>query len=39
MMEASSRSVGAIFLLVAGLYQWTPLKQACLWRASRPWRS
>jgi predicted metal-binding membrane protein len=30
MMEASSARAGAAVLLVAGLYQLTPLKQACL---------
>ena len=46
MMEASSRSAGAVFLLIAGLYQWTPLKQACLIACQSPlafvmqrWRS
>src|SRR5690348_16479065 len=29
MMETSSRVAGAVLLLVAGLYQWTPLKRAC----------
>jgi predicted metal-binding membrane protein len=36
MMEASSRSVGGIFLLIAGIYQWTPLKQACLTTCQSP---
>ena len=46
MMEASSAKVGGVFLLVAGLYQWTPLKQACLTTCQSPmaflarrWRS
>lgn len=46
MMEASSRTVGAIFLVIAGIYQWTPLKQACLSTCQSPlsflmrrWRS
>src|ERR1700688_2256319 len=30
MMESASNILGAIFLIVAGLYQWTPLKNACL---------
>jgi predicted metal-binding membrane protein len=30
MMESASRIVGAVVLIVAGLYQWTPLKDACL---------
>ena len=36
MMEASSHTVGGIFLLIAGLYQWTPLKQACLTTCQSP---
>jgi predicted metal-binding membrane protein len=46
MMEASSATVGAVFLLVAGIYQWTPLKHACLTTCQSPmafvtrhWRS
>ena len=46
MMEASSRTAGAVFLLVAGLYQWTPWKHACLTACQSPlaflmrrWRS
>ncbi len=31
-----SRSVGGIFLLIAGIYQWTPLKQACLTTCQSP---
>jgi predicted metal-binding membrane protein len=30
MMESASKLIGAAFLIVAGLYQWTPLKDACL---------
>lgn len=30
MMESANRLLGATFLIVAGLYQWTPLKEACL---------
>ena len=30
MMESASYFLGAIVLLVAGLYQWTPFKDACL---------
>jgi predicted metal-binding membrane protein len=30
MMEVSSRTVAAMFLIVAGVYQWTPWKHACL---------
>ena len=36
MMEASSATISAIFLLVAGIYQWTPLKQACLTTCQSP---
>jgi predicted metal-binding membrane protein len=30
MMESASNILGAIVLVLAGLYQWTPLKEACL---------
>jgi predicted metal-binding membrane protein len=30
MMESASNILGAIVLISAGLYQWTPLKEACL---------
>ncbi len=30
MMESASNILSAIVLILAGLYQWTPLKQACL---------
>ena len=30
MMESASNILGAIVLILAGLYQWTPLKDACL---------
>ena len=30
MMEISSRRAGAVLLIVAGVYQWTPWKHACL---------
>jgi predicted metal-binding membrane protein len=36
MMEASSGAVGAVFLLIAGAYQWTPLKRACLTMCQSP---
>lgn len=46
MMEMSSAKAGAILLLIAGLYQWTPLKRVCLIRCQSPadfitrrWRS
>jgi predicted metal-binding membrane protein len=30
MMESASNILGAIVLILAGIYQWTPLKEACL---------
>lgn len=46
MMEVSSRAAGAALLAIAGIYQWTPLKQACLSTCQAPmaflarrWRS
>ena len=36
MMEASSRTVGAAFLCVAGVYQWTAWKRACLRNCQSP---
>src|SRR5436190_9755602 len=46
MMEASSRTTAAVFLAVAGVYQWTPWKRACLVACQSPlaflmrrWRS
>jgi predicted metal-binding membrane protein len=46
MMEVSSRHAGAVLLAVAGVYQWTPLKRACLTACQSPlaflirrWRS
>lgn len=36
MMQASSSRVSAILLVVAGLYQWTPLKYACLSACQSP---
>ena len=46
MMEASSRNTAAAFLAVAGVYQWTPWKRACLVACQSPlaflmrrWRS
>ena len=30
MMESASNILGAIVLILAGLYQWTPVKEACL---------
>jgi predicted metal-binding membrane protein len=46
MMEVSGPRVGAVLLLIAGVYQWTPLKHACLATCQSPmafvtrrWRS
>ena len=46
MMEAASPQAGAVLLVIAGLYQWTPLKHACLATCQSPmafltrrWRS
>ena len=46
MMEVSSRNAAAVFLIVAGAYQWTPWKHACLTVCQSPlaflmrrWRS
>ena len=46
MMEAANARVGGTLLIVAGLYQWTPLKHACLRACQSPlgflmarWRS
>ena len=36
MMEAATPQVGGALLLVAGGYQWTPLKQACLTACQSP---
>jgi predicted metal-binding membrane protein len=36
MMEAGSSRVSAILLIVAGVYQWTPLKHACLRTCQSP---
>ena len=36
MMEAASSRVSAALLLVAGVYQWTPLKHACLQTCQSP---
>jgi predicted metal-binding membrane protein len=36
MMEASSSRVSATLLIVAGVYQWTPLKHACLRTCQSP---
>jgi predicted metal-binding membrane protein len=36
MMEPSNSRVSGILLLVAGVYQWTPLKHACLRACQSP---
>ena len=36
MMEVSSRYAAVFLLVVAGLYQWTPLKRACLTTCQSP---
>ena len=36
MMEATSGRVSAVLLLIAGAYQWTPLKRACLHTCQSP---
>ena len=36
MMEATSITLAGGLLIAAGIYQWTPLKQACLLRCRSP---
>jgi len=36
MMESASTRLGAALLIVAGAYQWTPLKQSCLSQCRAP---
>jgi predicted metal-binding membrane protein len=36
MMSASSNRIGGMVLIVAGLYQWTPFKDACLKQCRSP---
>jgi predicted metal-binding membrane protein len=36
MMESASNILGGIVLIVAGVYQWTPLKNACLSNCQAP---
>jgi predicted metal-binding membrane protein len=38
MMATTSRLFGGVVLTAAGLYQWSPLKQACLTQCQSPWR-
>jgi predicted metal-binding membrane protein len=36
MMASASNIVAGILLIIAGLYQWTRLKDACLWQCQAP---
>jgi predicted metal-binding membrane protein len=36
MMVSASNTLGGVVLIVAGLYQWTPLKEACLFYCQAP---
>jgi predicted metal-binding membrane protein len=36
MMVSASNILGGVVLIVAGLYQWTPLKEACLSHCQAP---
>jgi predicted metal-binding membrane protein len=36
MMESASNMLGAVILILAGLYQWTPLKKVCLSSCQAP---
>lgn len=36
MLESNSKLLGGVILIVAGLYQWTPLKNACLIQCRSP---
>ncbi len=36
MMGSAVPSVGGLLLIAAGVFQWTPLKHACLWRCRTP---
>jgi predicted metal-binding membrane protein len=38
MMESASPVLGGIVLIAAGLYQWSPLKNACLRQCQAPWQ-
>jgi predicted metal-binding membrane protein len=37
MMVGASRVFGGLVMIAAGLYQWTPLKNACLVQCQAPW--
>jgi predicted metal-binding membrane protein len=36
MMASASNMLGGVVLIIAGLYQWTPLKEACLFNCQSP---
>ncbi len=36
MMESASNRLGAAVLILAGVYQWTPLKESCLSHCRSP---
>jgi predicted metal-binding membrane protein len=36
-MEGASNVFGGLVMIVAGLYQWTPLKDTCLQQCQAPW--
>jgi predicted metal-binding membrane protein len=36
MMNGAGNVFGGILLILAGLYQWTPLKDVCLWQCQAP---
>jgi predicted metal-binding membrane protein len=36
MMTSASNILGGVVLIIAGLYQWTPLKEACLFQCQTP---
>lgn len=37
-MASASRTLGAIMVIAAGIYQWTPLKDSCLAQCQSPFR-
>jgi predicted metal-binding membrane protein len=38
MMESQSNQFGAVVLIAAGLYQWSPIKDVCLRQCQAPWQ-
>jgi predicted metal-binding membrane protein len=36
MMASTSNTLGGVVLIIVGLYQWTPLKEACLFNCQTP---